>query len=244
MLRGEHHRHRPVSHDLAICQYRDAVAYGVKAIEVMGDHENRQSQGLLQSPDQDVELPGRDRVKPGGRFVEKHDVRVEGKRARQCHALGHAARDLGGKLVAVPRIQPDHLELYGRELVEQCNGQAQIFPHRELDVLAYRERREQRALLEQNALAACNRACVRCGGALQAQPGEGDGACAFRDQADKGAQQHRFSTSRRADDTEDFAAAKRDRKPVQHDLIAESDHKIARLDHRLSGWGVHVVTFQ
>ena len=66
-------------------------------------------------------------------------------------ALGHAAGQLRGKLVAVGGRQPHHLELGERHLSHQRLRQVEILAHRELHVLQRRQRGEQRALLEQDA---------------------------------------------------------------------------------------------
>ncbi len=87
-----------------------------------------------------VELACGDGVEPGGRFVEKHDRRIERQRTRQRNALGHAARQFRRKLVAVLRRKPDHLELGGGDLVHQLLRQHQIFPQRKLNVLPHGER--------------------------------------------------------------------------------------------------------
>ena len=41
--------------------------------------------------DEFVEIAGRDRVEPGGRLVEEHDLGIERQSAGERHALGHAA---------------------------------------------------------------------------------------------------------------------------------------------------------
>ena len=53
--------------------------------------------------------------------------------------------------------QPDHFELGDRQFVHQPLRQIEIFAHRELHVLAHRQRGEQRALLEQDAPAPLDR---------------------------------------------------------------------------------------
>jgi len=132
--------HRPDRDDLAVGQRRHAVADRIEAGEVVGDHEHGQSQRLLQRLDQGVEIAGGDRIEPRGRLVEKHDRGIERERARQRHALGHAAGQFGGKLVAVLRPQSDHFELGRRDLVHQRIRQFEVLSQRKLDVLPHRQR--------------------------------------------------------------------------------------------------------
>jgi hypothetical protein len=82
-------------------------------------HEHRQAERFLQCLDQGIEIAGRDRIETGGRLIEKDDRRVQRQGARQRHALGHAARQFGGKLVAVLRSQADHFQLGRGNLVQQ-----------------------------------------------------------------------------------------------------------------------------
>ena len=54
--------HRSDGDDLAVGQRRDAIADGIQAGEVMGDHEHRQPQRFLQCLDQGVEIACGDRI--------------------------------------------------------------------------------------------------------------------------------------------------------------------------------------
>src|SRR5215468_6391827 len=54
-----------------------------------------------------------------------------------------------------------------------------------------------------------------------------------RDEADDGAHQDRFAAARSADEPEDFALADIERKAIDHDLAAESDHEVADADREL-----------
>ena len=85
----------------------------------MGHHENGQPQSALQSRDQTVELARPNRIEAGGRLVQEHNLRIERQRARQRHPLGHAAGQFRGEFVANAGVQPDHVELGYRQLVEQ-----------------------------------------------------------------------------------------------------------------------------
>jgi hypothetical protein len=93
MLAGKHRCHRPFGDDLAVGECGNAVAHRVEAIKVVGDHEDGKAKRLLQGTDQRVEFPGRDRIKSGGRLVEKHKFGIKREGARERGALRHAAGD-------------------------------------------------------------------------------------------------------------------------------------------------------
>ena len=54
--------HRPDGDDLAVGERGNPVADGIEAGEIMGDHEHREPQGLLQGLYQGVEIAGGDRI--------------------------------------------------------------------------------------------------------------------------------------------------------------------------------------
>src|SRR5438034_1949010 len=62
VLRGLHVGHRSCCNDFPVPQNGDAVTSGIKAIQIMGYHENGQPQSTLQGPDQLVKVPGPDRI--------------------------------------------------------------------------------------------------------------------------------------------------------------------------------------
>ena len=101
--------------------------------------------------DQLVEVAGADRIEARGRLIEEDQFRIERQRARQRHALDHAAGEFRRKTVGNLGPQPHHAEFGHRNLVEQPLRDVEIFAHRELDVLSHGQRGKQRALLEQDA---------------------------------------------------------------------------------------------
>src|SRR5579862_5154206 len=92
--------------DLLVDQHRDAVADREQRIEVVRHQKHGEIEAGLQIADQLVEIGGGDRIKPGGRLVEKQDLRIERKGARQPGALAHAARELRGNLSAAASGRP------------------------------------------------------------------------------------------------------------------------------------------
>src|SRR5487761_2284444 len=231
--------HRSDGDDLAVGQRRNAITLGIHAGEIMGHHEHRQAQRSLQGLDQRVEIAGSDRIKARGRLGEKNDRRIERPRAGQRHTLGHAARQLGGKLVGVLRRQADHFKLGDRDLVHQRLRQRQIFAQRELDILPHGKRRKQRALLEQDAPSP--------GGALVAAiPGSPDSgaqdldlAASPRNEPDNGSHQYRPAAAGSTDQAEDLAPADVERQMVDPDLPAEADHQILDADRELRSRLLH-----
>jgi len=83
MLRGLHVSHGSRGNDLPAPQNGNAVASGIKTIQIVGYHENRQPQSTLQGADQFVEISGADRVEPRGRLIQKDELGIERERTRQ-----------------------------------------------------------------------------------------------------------------------------------------------------------------
>ena len=83
-----------------------------------------------------------------------------------------------------------HFELGERHFVHQPWRKVEIFAHRELHVLAHGERGEQRALLEQNAPTAFERAPLGLVGFLKIDGQHLDQAMTLRQEPDDGAQEN------------------------------------------------------
>jgi hypothetical protein len=56
VIDGQHLRHRAGGQNPALCQHRNPVAGGVQRVQIMRHQKHRQPHGLLQRPDQGVEL--------------------------------------------------------------------------------------------------------------------------------------------------------------------------------------------
>ena len=106
----------------------------------------------------------------------------------------------------------------------------QVFAHRNLNVLADRQRREQCALLEENAPAALDRAPFRRVRSIEIDAQHRDAAVPLCDQSDDGAQQNRLAAARSADQPEYLGPPHVERKMIEHDTAAEGDHEIANAD--------------
>ena len=101
----------------------------------MCDHEYGQPQGLLQLSDQVVVSRGADRIEPGGRFVQKHNRRVQRQRAGQRGALDHAAGQFGRELGAGKLRQADQPDLQFTQMAHQAVAEGQMFAHGGHDIL-------------------------------------------------------------------------------------------------------------
>ena len=193
----------------------------------MGYHENGEPQSTLQGSDQIVEFAGADGIEAGCRLVQKHDRRIERQRTRQRHALDHAAGQFRRHFVQRFRRQSDHFQLGGCDLVEQARRQVEIFAHRELHVLAHRQRREQRAVLEQNAPMPLDQLLAQFLGLGEFLSEHLDRARTRLNQADHGAQQHRLAGAGCADKAQHLAALDVEIDAFEHLLAPELDLQIA-----------------
>ena len=119
MIGGQHVLQWSKRGDPAVGQCCDAVADGGERVEIVRDHEDGEAKRPLQRSDQRVEFAGRDRIEARGGLVQEQQRGIERERAGQRYALGHAAGQFGGELVAVVRGQPDHFELGVGDLVQQ-----------------------------------------------------------------------------------------------------------------------------
>src|SRR5215207_4531223 len=239
MLGGLHIGNRSCGNDLTVPQIGDAVAGRIKAVEIVGYHENRQAQSALQGAHQLVEVPGADRIEPRGRLVQKHQFGIERERARQRHALDHAAGVFGRKTVGDLGLQADHAELGHHDLVEQPLRNLKILAHRKLDVLPHGERGKQRALLEQDAPAPLDAAALGGTRRVEIDTEYLDAAADLRHQADDGARQHRFSGARGPDKSQNLAALDVEVEPVEHPRLAELHGDVANPDDGVGNLASH-----
>src|SRR3954468_23825866 len=236
VLRGLHVGDRSGCNDLPVAQHGDAVAGRIKAVEVVGYHENGQAQSALQGAHQLVEIAGADRIEAGGRLVQEHQFRIERERARQRHALDHAAGEVGRVAVRDFGFEAHHHEFGDHHLVEQFLRELEIFAHRKLDVLPHRERGKQRALLKQDAPAPLHAAALVGVRRIEIDAEYLDAARHLRHQADDGAGQYGFARAGRADEAEDLAALDVEVEPVEHAGFAELHGDVANPDDGVGSW--------
>ena len=176
--------------DLAVGERGDAVADGIEAVEVVGDHEHRQAERLLQRRDELVEFGRADRIEAGGRLVKEQNLRVERQRAGEGSALDHAAGEFRGKFVGGIRAKAHHGDLEPCEIIHQWLRQIEIFAHGNLDVLGDGQAREQRAMLEQHAPASFHRTTLTRLQLVEILSKDRNGSRALLHEAKNGAGQH------------------------------------------------------
>src|SRR5574337_3072 len=220
--------------DLAMAQHRDAVADGEQAVEVVGDHEDGEAKRLLQRGDEVVEIASRDRIEPGGRLVQKDDVGIERDGARERGALGHAARQLGWKLVGGVLRQADEVELLRRKPVHEGLRQAQMLAHRRLDVLPDVEAREERPLLKEDAPALADEEPLLERQLVEIAAKNFDRAGALAQKPQDRARQHGLARPRGADETQDLAPVEVEIEAVEHQPVAEANLQVAHADDDFS----------
>src|SRR5690606_2509993 len=131
-------------------QHRNAVADGVKGVQIVGDQEYAQTQGVAQGENQLVEGRRSYGVQTGGGLVEKEDVRIQRQCPGQSSALDHAAGKLRGKLA--PRVgrQASQGQLHAGQVLGVIATEAGMLDQRQGNVLGDGQRGEQRAALEQH----------------------------------------------------------------------------------------------
>ena len=122
----------------------------------------------MQALDQPVDRVDEDGIEARGRLVEEDDLGLGHERAGDRHALAHAARDLRRVL----RAHAHELDLLERGLhagADLRSGQPRGLTQREGHVVPAGERVEERAALEDHAIAPAHRLEVPA-----AQPGDVD----------------------------------------------------------------------
>ena len=204
-------------------QHRHPVANRVERIEIVGDEEHRQSQGVLQFLGQPIELVRPDRVQPGSRFIEEQQFGIERERTGKAGALLHPARKLGRVFVRCFLRQARQKHLVARDLAAQLRRKLGVeLAQRHFDILAYRQRGEQRAALEQHPPAVAHTD-------IGVRFGIGDRAVEHFDmtlgrllQTDDRAHQHRLAGARTADHAEDLAPPDLEIEVFVHGLRAET----------------------
>ena len=134
--------------DLLVDQDGDTVADSRQAVQIMGDHEDRQPQALLQAADQLVEGGRADRIEAGRRLVQEQQFGVEGKRPGQPRPLLHAAGELGRELCPGIGRQAGHGDLQGRQLRPHMGGQMGMLLQRHDHIVRQGQGAEQSPALE------------------------------------------------------------------------------------------------
>jgi hypothetical protein len=102
-------------------------------VQVVRDHHHGQAQLGMQLAQQRAELVGAVGVQAGGGLVQQQQRRVHDERARQRHALDHAARQVGRHARGVLGLEAHHLQLdharrapHRRQRAQLAQGKAML----------------------------------------------------------------------------------------------------------------------
>ena len=183
----------------------------------MRDHDDGEAEVALHFAQQGDEGVRAFRIQPGGGFVQHEQRRVHRQRARQRHALDHAAGELRGHLVRVALVQPHHAELEHGRFARCGGGHRPRLAQRKRNVFQHAKRRKQRALLKQHAHARRRPRALQLRGR---EAKHAHAAAGGRVQPHDLPQQRGFARARAAHEREHFAAQHRQIQPVMHHLHA------------------------
>src|SRR5216684_8016739 len=237
MIVRQHLLHR-THHDALVEKHGDAVTHSIEAVQIVRHHENGQPEVAAQPLDELVVVRRADRIEAGRRLVQKQHFRVERQGAGQAGALAHAARKLGGPLVAGVRRQADQSHLERGDLAHGWLFQAGMLADRHDDVVGHRERGEQRAVLELHARPGLQVALGLAVHRASVDSQDLNGPLARLVEADDGAQQHRLAGARAAHQSDDLAAKYVEIEIVMDDVVAELGAHAAQPEHDLASVAV------
>ncbi len=136
--------------DFALIEHGDRIGDLERAFELVRHDDDRHAQRIAQAQDQLVELGRDDRIEARRRLVEEEELRIHHDRARERCALDHAAGQLARHQI-LKAAEVDDFELEPAHDADRRRIERRVLAQRQRDVLADRQRRQQRAALERNA---------------------------------------------------------------------------------------------
>src|SRR5690606_2831075 len=141
----------PDADDATTVHHRDPVADFEDALHVVSDDHARDVELLLETHDQMVDAGRVDRVEARRGLVVEHHLGPHRNRPSEAHAFAHAPRQIGRAHLLDPR-QADEAERPGHPLPALFDAHAvpKVLLETIRDVLADRERVEQRPALEEH----------------------------------------------------------------------------------------------
>ena len=207
----------------------DAISHYHGLLAVMRDMHGGDAEGLLQRLDLVAHLLADSRVEIGQWLVQQQDLRVDGKRAAECHTLSLTARQRGHLALAEP-VEPQHREQLGHSPDDLGAADAPQF-QAVADILRHCHVRPQCIGLEHHRDVAL----------VGRQPGDIASADRYltachSDEPANGAQQGGLATARRPQEGNELAAYGAQRDVVEHVVRAVEDAYFANLE-RHSGRG-------
>src|ERR1700685_1511898 len=76
---------------VSLIEESQTVGDGLRAVQIVGDHDRRHVMFGLELEDQVVNFSGADGIETGGGLVEEQNARLQRQRAGQSYAFLHAA---------------------------------------------------------------------------------------------------------------------------------------------------------
>src|SRR5688500_10051316 len=223
-------RRRADLHDTPLVQHGHQFGELEDLGNLVTDYDRREAVPAVQVGDQLVDRVHEDGIEAGGGLVEEDDLRLGYQRARDGHALAHAAGYLG-RIFRLHALEPDLAERRIHALDDLRAGQAQLLAQGEGHVLAARHGVEQRAALEDDAVAPPD--------IVERPPGEPrhvhvvdeDAAGVGSDEPDEVTEEQRLAAAATPDDDGDGAGGDLQIKAAQHRVVAERLPEAFDLDH-------------
>ena len=212
--RDRHRDRRPERRRRTDRQRDDPVGEQQRLVDVVGDQHDRLLARLPDARDLVLQHGARQRVQRRQRLVHQQHLGIDGQRARERHALAHAARQLGRALVARRRQVHQRQVLLRVRALLVARPVAEPLVDGQVDVLVRGQPRQQRVVLEHDAAIGA-RPADRLAAELD-RPAIGRGQP--RHQAD----QRRLARARVADDADQLAALDREVDVRQHLACAPS----------------------
>src|SRR5690554_5312931 len=220
---GCSHAFERISHQHALFrQHGDPVADRVQRVQVMGDQEYAEAEGVAQGENQLVEGCRSYGVQTGGGLVEKEDVRIQRQCPGQSSALDHAAGKLRGKLAPCVGRQASQGQLHAGQVLGVIATEAGMLDQRQGNVLGDGQRGEQRAALEQHTEAPFDLRAALFIKLVQLLAEHPDTAAIGAAQSDDGAQQDRLAGTRATHHAQDFPRSDVQIQILVHGLLAEA----------------------
>src|SRR3990172_5926357 len=223
---------RSVHNQLLLGQHGDLVRQRHQRVQVVRYHHYRQVEFLMQRLDQFDEAFAAVRVQPGGRFVQKHELGLQHQSPRKCNAFDHAAGEVGRHLRGVLALDVDHIELEHHHVADEILVERAQLAQRQGDIVEYRQRAVERALLEQHAPALADLVQQLRIRPLQRDAEHLDRSARRLLQAQYLAHQRGLAAARAAHQRHHLARHHREIQVLVHHVIAKLRPQAGDFDHR------------
>src|SRR3569623_288206 len=223
-------------HHMLLGKHGYSIADGIQAVQIMGDQEDRQVQGIAQGGNELVEIRSANRVQARGGFIEEQHLRIQCQGARESSPLAQAPGQLRGVFLCGVDRQAGEGDFQHRDVLHEVARQVVVLQQRHFHVFQNGQRREQRPVLEHEAEAPIYRAALIGAQVSGVAPQEPDASAVRFLQTHYGAQEDRLASAGSADDAENLAAPDIQVQRIVHDLGAEH---VAQASHFDDGFRAH-----